>query len=94
MIQKHLKVYAATSKMTKKVFALENDRFVLENLNFFDNATFLEGSSLLCGARKWNEIIYLEVVLEVECQPLNKSQWDLSSNFPKLPPWTIHSDEG
>ena len=45
-------VYAATSKMTKKVFALENDRFVFENLNliffFFDSATFLEGSSLLC----------------------------------------------
>ena len=33
MIQKHLQVYAATPKMTKKVFALENDRFVFENLN-------------------------------------------------------------
>ena len=33
MISKHLQVYAATSKMTKKVFALENDRFVFENLN-------------------------------------------------------------
>ena len=51
MIQKHLQVYAAaTSKMTKKVFALENDRFVFENLDlkFFDSATFLEGISLLC----------------------------------------------
>ena len=36
--------------MTKKVFALENDRFVFENLDlkFFDSATFLEGISLLC----------------------------------------------
>ena len=36
--------------MTKKVFALENDRFVSENmdLKFFDSATFLEGISLLC----------------------------------------------
>ena len=50
MISKHLQVYAATPKMTKKVFALENDRFVFENLDlkFFDSATFLEGINLLC----------------------------------------------
>ena len=33
MISKQLQVYAATSKMTKKVFEIENARYVVTNSN-------------------------------------------------------------
>ena len=43
MILKQLQVYAATSKMTKKVFEIENDRYVTmnSNLKFFEKLASL-----------------------------------------------------
>ena len=43
MIFKQLQVYAATSKMTKKVFEIENDLYVVtnSNLKFFEKLTSL-----------------------------------------------------
>ena len=43
MIFKQLLVYAATSKMTKKVFEIENDRYIVtkSNLKFFEKLASL-----------------------------------------------------
>ena len=43
MIFKQLQVYAATSKMTKKVFEIENDRYIVtnSNLKFFEKLASL-----------------------------------------------------
>ena len=51
MISKQLQVYAATSKMTKKVFRIENARYEVtnSNLKFFSKSRFARCLCLLAS---------------------------------------------